>query len=175
MFNGLIFDSFYLFLYRTVTNIAFDDVLPEDDAITIGSNSDDEEIENKPPLKRRRRSSGGEQFKMYESIAQSIKDNHSKKLDLMQQAIQSNKPQTELELYFMSICKTVEKLSALEQAKIKMQISNIVSQSELAHLQSSNATASMPGSTILTYDTYSSDSQSSNAYYSQDHSTYFHL
>lgn len=59
-------------------------------------------------------------------------------MSLFQQAIEtSNKPLSELELFFGSICMTVGKLSPLEQARIKMQISNIVSQAELSQLQQS--------------------------------------
>lgn len=85
------------------------------------------------PLKRRRSSSSNEQMKFFEMLAKNMQENQSKKMEIFQQAIN---PQTELELFFASLCKTVEKFDALEQAEVKIQLTNsIVSQAELAHLE----------------------------------------
>lgn len=73
-----------------------------------------------------------EQIKIFESIAKDMKENQTKKLDLIQQIIQ---PKTEIDLFFASISKTVEKFSPLEQAKVKISISNIVSEMEISHLE----------------------------------------
>lgn len=98
---------------------------------------DDDDKESAQHYKRRRSSSTGERIKMVETFTKTLKDNHIQKMHMLQQAVESsNKPQSELELYFSSICKTVEKLPPLEQAKLKMQISNIVCQAELSQLQS---------------------------------------
>lgn len=48
------------------------------------------------------------------------------------------RPQSELELFFASMCKTVEKFDPMEQAKIKIEVSRIISNTELAHIQKSN-------------------------------------
>lgn len=126
--------------HRTTSNIAFDDI-NEIDGCSTFTISDDEmnetNKENMAPVKRRRSSSTGDQMKLFETFAKSLKDNHSQKMCMLQNAMETTKPQTELELYFSSICKTVEKLHPIEQSKIKMQISNIVNQAELAQLQSS--------------------------------------
>lgn len=119
-------------LIRATTNIACND---EDSSqagtITI-HNSDDEEKENVKCVKRRRTSSNSDQMKIFETIAKTIKENHSKKIELINQM---QKPQNELELFFASMCKTVEKFDALDQAKIKFEISQIVSQYEMAQIQ----------------------------------------
>lgn len=65
-----------------------------------------------------------------------MKENHAQKLELLQKSIEPIKQQTDLELFFGSICKSVEKLHPIEQTRIKMQISQIVGQAELAQLQS---------------------------------------
>lgn len=70
-----------------------------------------------------------------ENIAQSMKENNTKRNEIIQQILADPKPQSELELFFCSICKTVEKFSPIEQARIKMQISQLVSQSEVAQLE----------------------------------------
>lgn len=131
----------FFYTYRTTTNLIFDDINAgiSHAPTEIISDEDERDIEtnnreNIVPVKRRR-SSSCDQMKLYESFAKTLKDNHSQKMNLINQAIESSKPQTELELYFSSICKTVEKLSPIEQAKIKMHVSNIVSQAELAQLQ----------------------------------------
>lgn len=76
-------------------------------------------------------------MKLFETFTKTLKDNHTHKMNLFHQAIETSKPLTELELFFSSICKTVEKLKPIDQAKMKMQISSIVAQAELAELQSS--------------------------------------
>lgn len=93
-------------------------------------NIDDDEMDFTQSYKKRR-SSNGEQFKLIETITKEIKENQTKKFDLFQQFTK----QSELELFFSSLCKTVEKFTAVEQAKIKIELSNIVGQHELAHLE----------------------------------------
>lgn len=87
------------------------------------------------PMKRRRSSSNGDQLKIFENIAQSIKDNSCKRNEIIQKILSDSKQETELDLFFGAICKTVSKFSPFDQAKIKMKISNIVSETELAHLE----------------------------------------
>lgn len=77
-------------------------------------------------------------MKIFENIAQTLKENGLKRSELFQQMMEpAKKEQTELELFFCSMCKTVEKFSPFEQAKMKMQISHMVSQVELAQLGNS--------------------------------------
>lgn len=118
------------FLFRTTTNVENDE---ESNGI------DDEQLSpddgSVRPCKRRRSSSNGEQMKIFENIAQSFKENNSMRNDLIQKIFSDKKePQSEMELFFLSMCRTVEKFSPLEQATLKMQISQIVSQVELSHL-----------------------------------------
>lgn len=125
----------FLFI-RTTTNIVSNDEESNQDGIISIQNSDDEEKENVQGFKRRRSSSNSDQMKIFETIAKTIKENHSKKIELINQM---QKPQNELELFFASICKTVEKFEALDQAKIKFEISQIVSQCEMVQIQASNS------------------------------------
>lgn len=53
-------------------------------------------------------------------------------MELFQQSIQ---PQSELELFFASACKTVEKFTPLAQAKVKFEVNKIISQAEFDYLQ----------------------------------------
>lgn len=75
------------------------------------------------------------------------------------------KPQNELELFFGSMCKTVEKFDALDQAKIKFEISQIVSQYEMAQIQAAMS------SRIIHVSTH----QHSEYQTSTDKSSYYNL
>lgn len=126
---------------RTTTNISLganddtstlDGIVPDEEVVMVDS-TDDQCL---PPVKRRRCSSGsGEQMRFFESISKSLEENQSKKFELIQQVM---RPQSDLELFFASMCKTVEKFDLIEQAKIKIEVSRIVSNSELAHLEKAN-------------------------------------
>lgn len=50
--------------------------------------------------------------------------------------METSKVKSELDLFFESICKTVEKLGALDQAMVKMGILKIVNQAEIAFIKS---------------------------------------
>lgn len=117
---------------RTITNIPSGiEANLDDDSIAI-------EDEENQPMKRRRSSSNGEQSKIFENIAHTLKENNFKRNELIQKILADSKAQSELELYFGSICKTVERFSLIEQARVKMQISQIVSQAELSHFEKRN-------------------------------------
>lgn len=117
---------------RTITNIVnLDD---EDGSVCIDdacSTIADEIV----PLKRRRSSSNGDQIRIFENIAQSIKENGTKRSEMIQKILSDSKQETELELFFGSICKTVSKFTPFDQAKMKMRIQNLVSETELAHIE----------------------------------------
>lgn len=146
--------SDWIYFYRTTTNV----VLGENDDITeypaaVNLVDGDEDCEIIQPSKRRRNASGGQQIKIFETIAKTFSENQSRKLEMFQKAMQ---PQGELELFFASVCKTVEKFSPLEQAKIKMEMSRIVSQSELEHLEKTPI--------LYTINTFPNDSESDLMY-----------
>lgn len=128
---------FFVYPYRTTSSVIFDDVSSEDGAASTVTISDEEdksdELQLMVPHKRRRSSSSSDQFKMYESFAKTMRENHSAKMNLIQQ-LQTPKEQTELERFFASVCKTVERFPALDQVKAKMKISQIVSEMEFAQL-----------------------------------------
>lgn len=74
-------------------------------------------------------------MKIFENIAHTLREQNSKRNAIYEQILSDSKPQSEIELYFSSISKTVEKLNPIEQAKLKIQISQIVSKAELEHLE----------------------------------------
>lgn len=77
---------------RTTTNIQIDTI--EDEAVVPNDDfgiSDDFTDEHLPPMKRRRSSSTGDQTRMFENIAKTIKENHNKKIEILEQAM---KPQS---------------------------------------------------------------------------------
>lgn len=120
-------------IFRTTTNIIHND--NNDDIQSVAGSDECVEIDDDvsiQPIKRKRTSSNGEQIKIFESIAKTFKDNQTKKFEIFQQAM---RPQTELELFFASMCKTVEKLGPVEQARVKFEISRIVGNAEIDNLQ----------------------------------------
>lgn len=147
---------FYLFFFsdRTTSNIIFDDISSENGAVSLTVSEDEDKSndskENKPLQKRRRSSSASssDQMRIYESFAKTMRENHNEKMNMIQQ-LQDSKSQTELECYFASICKTVEKFPPIEQAKVKLQISQIVSQIEIAQLESNQQYYSRGQNTLV--------------------------
>lgn len=107
-----------------------------DEGADIFETSENESV-SEIAVKRRRNHSGGEQSKGIELIAQQIKDAQARKMELLEKMVTSNgnQEQSELQLFFASMCKTVEKFTPLNQAKIKMQITKIVNEMEILHLE----------------------------------------
>lgn len=113
---------------RTTTNIELDD--EDDDSILISEDTDvDSSFEPKPKKKQKCNS---DQFKLFQDIANDMKQNQNRKMELLQQVCM---PRSELELFFASMCKTVEKFTPLDQAKVKSTISRIVGEIEIENLE----------------------------------------
>lgn len=92
----------------------------------------------------KKRRSNNDQLKVFENMAKDMKESQMKKMEFIQQIVQ---PKTELELFFASACKTVERFTPLEQAKVKMSVSKIVSEMEFSHLEnelSANVILTLP-------------------------------
>lgn len=53
-------------------------------------------------------------MKSMENIAQSMKENGTKRNEILQQILTEPKYQSDLELFFSSICKTVEKFGPID-------------------------------------------------------------
>lgn len=136
--------------FRTTTNILFNDDDNSTESVEFVPISGGDDVDFVQPTKRRRTSSNGEQMKIFETFTKTIQENHVKKLEMFQQVM---KPQSEMELFFASLCKTCEKFNPIEKAKLKMELSRIVSQMELEHLQNS-----IEMNANVLYDTYSSES-----------------
>lgn len=141
-----------MFICRTTTNITLDD-----DVQTIEACENPEEVLDVDEssyfqtMKRRRSSSNSEQMKLIETVTKCIKDNNAKKFEMFQQAI---KPQNELELYFASVCKTVEKFQPMVKAKIKMEINQLISRYELDHFSSVIYSVNTENSNELIVESY---------------------
>lgn len=131
--------------YSTTTNIELIDVEQifegecSQDSFNDSINGSTHESSSK-----KRRSNNNEQIKIFETIAKDMKENQMKKMEFIQQIAQ---PKSALELFFASICKTVERFNPLEQAKIKISISNIVSEIEISRLE--NVASSIDGINVI--------------------------
>lgn len=123
---------FFYFPNRTITNIVNLEDLDESACIDDARAAIADDIF---PMKRRRSSSNGDQLRIFENIAHSIKENGAKRSEIIQKILSDSKQETELELFFGSICKTVSKFTPFDQAKMKMKIQNLVSETELAHIE----------------------------------------
>lgn len=64
-----------------------------------------------------------------------IKETQTRKMNLLEKFVEMPQQNSELELFFLSICKTVEKFTPLQQAKIKMSILEIVNKAEILNIQ----------------------------------------
>lgn len=67
-------------------------------------------------------------------IAQQMRNSQTRKLDIIEKMI-ATPPQSDLELFFASMCKTVEKFSPINQAEIKMNVTKLVNEAEILHLR----------------------------------------
>lgn len=120
------------FSIRTTTNTNIkNDIFEVDEENNVGENDETQHTSKR----KRSNSNGSEHLKIIENIAKTTKENQTKKMEMFHQAVQ---PQSELELFFSSICKTVEKFNDLTKARLKIEISKVVSEEELKHLQNIN-------------------------------------
>lgn len=120
---------------RTTTNIETYDVDDDDDGnvdrLLIEDDTDGDSTSFESEHKKRR-SNNNDQLRIFKNIANDMKENQNRKVELLQQVMQ---PKTELELFFASICKTVEKFTPLDRAKVKAAISRIVGDMEIANIE----------------------------------------
>lgn len=133
----------FYFPNRTITNIASSNDSGNENEENEAANEDEKNTEKVVaeefhPFKRRRSSSNGDHMKIFENLANSMKENNSKRNEIYQKLIIDSKENSknDLELYFDSICKTVSKFNSFDQVKIKMKISHLVNEAELQHLES---------------------------------------
>lgn len=125
--------TFFLFISnRTTTNIDLSDDEIEKEFESSDNNSAESSNDSVTSASKKRRTSSIDKMKIFENIAKDMKENQTKKLELFQQFSQ---PKNELELFFASICKTAEKFSPIEQAKLKVSVSRIVGEMEITSLE----------------------------------------
>lgn len=104
-------------------------VMEDDDVIISETTEEEISLWKNAPSKKRKSDSSNE---LINQLAQT----QSRKLDLLEQLVATPSEQSELDLFFASICKTVAKLNALEQAQLKMEIIKSVNTAEISHLRS---------------------------------------
>lgn len=119
---------FSFYDYSTTTNI---NLLHSGDIINL-----DESLENvsSEPQSKQRKSSKGE-WSHFEHFRMEMKKNQEQKFDLIEKICKSPE-KTDLQLFFISISKTVEKFSRKDQAILKLKIHQIVSEQEISNLNS---------------------------------------
>lgn len=70
-----------------------------------------------------------------------MQKNNDKKLDLIQKIVQKSPEKTDLELFFNSISKTVQKFTPKDQAVLKIKIYQLVSEKEISNLDNTQKSA----------------------------------
>lgn len=120
-------NQFKFIIRSTTTNILIDS--PDFPDIPDSYDSMDSIVETVPKRKRTSSSSGD-----IKCFVDEFKGTQSRKLELLEKIIETPE-KSELELFFASICKTVQKFTPLEQAKIKMKITETVNVAEIKHLE----------------------------------------
>lgn len=93
------------------------------------------DISDSAPKRRRVTSSTSSATENLKYIVNEMKDTQSRKFELLEKIVDTPE-KSELELFFASICMTVQKLTPLEQARTKMDILQIVNRAEIRHIES---------------------------------------
>lgn len=111
----------------------------------MSKNEDENDIMIKPAKKKTKTS---EEWSQFEEFRKDMQKNQEKKFDLIQKIIQRSPEKTDLDLFFISISKTVKKFTPKDQALLKMKIHQIVSEQEIAYLDnapsSTNIMSTLP-------------------------------
>lgn len=127
--------SFYYhsFFNSTLSNISDENSNSNDsDLVCISDNCDDGLTGNEPNPKRRRSTENP-----FEKLVSVYTRNSDERMKFLQKTQSTSEPMTELGHYFASICKTVEKMTPFEQARVKYEISSLVGRIEMDRLRGS--------------------------------------
>lgn len=95
-----------------------------------------------PPSKYRKTSSNGE-WSQLDDFRKDMQKSQEKKLELMEKLMQKSPEKSSLDLFFNSISKTVEKFTVKDQAILKVKIQQIVTEKEIAYIDSDEKSADM--------------------------------
>lgn len=95
---------------------------------------DEESGVSEPPNKQRKTTAKGE-WLQFENFRKEIQMNQEKKFDLIQKIVQKSPEKSDLELFFNSMFKTVQKFTPKDQAVLKIKIYQIVSEKEMSYLE----------------------------------------
>lgn len=102
-------------------------------------NIDDDDLDTsskEPPSKTRKTSSA--EWSQFDDLRNDMQKNQEKKIELIEKLIQKSPEKSSLDLFFCSISKTVGTFSAKEQAILKIKIQQIVTEIEIANIDSNN-------------------------------------
>lgn len=124
------------FLFRFLLNLFYRTLSNISDETTVSSESDvvavDLEDENdSQPIAKRKRSTDN----TFDKLASTYERNSAERMKILQQKPFLIEPMTALGHFFSSICKTVEKFSEYEQARVKFEISNLIGRIEMGRLR----------------------------------------
>lgn len=109
------------------------------EAIDIDDESSESIIIGTPAKKQK--SSTSEQWSQFDNLRRDMQKNNDKKLDLIQKIVQKSPEKTDLELFFNSISKTVQKFTPKDQAVLKIKIYQLVSEKEISNLDNTQKSA----------------------------------
>lgn len=98
--------------------------------------SDTASTNDEPPTKSRKRK--GDNISQIENLRVDIQKNQDKKFELIQKMLQKSPEKTDLELFFISLYKTVSKFSPKDQTLVKYKVHQIVSEKEMSYFNVSN-------------------------------------
>lgn len=105
----------------------------------LSKNEDEDENDNMiKPSKKKTKTSTGE-WSQFEEFRKDMQKNQEKKFDLIQKIIQKSPEKTDLDLFFISLSKTVKKFTPKDQALLKMKIHQIVSEKEIAYIDADDS------------------------------------
>lgn len=104
--------------------------------VDIDDDNDSLGIDPIEPLAKKRKSSTNGEWSQLENFRREIQKNQEKKIELIEKIVGKKTEKCDLELFFSSIFKTVRKFKAKDQALLKIKIYQLVSEREIAYLDS---------------------------------------
>lgn len=110
-----------------------------DSSNNLSTNADEhpDTIANEPPAKQRKLNPKS-QLSQFEIFRDEMIKNQDKKLNLIEKIVQKSPEKSDLELFFNSIFKTVQRFTRRDQAVLKIKIHQIVSEKEMSYLESND-------------------------------------
>lgn len=145
--------------FSTTSNIDLPDN-PADNVpiVDIDDDNDSLEIDLNKPLAKKRKSSTNEEWSQLDNFRKEIQKHQEKKIELIEKIVGKKTEKCDLELFFSSIFKTVRKFKAKDQALLKIKIHQLVSEREIAYLDSTQNSNDVMLSTTDVNNTFDCES-----------------